>query len=258
MRRSSTKDFSAVAGFSLIELLVALALSTLIILGLYRLYMTNFWSYNLQEQLTDLHQNVNYVMRTLTDELMQAGASLPGKKYRVIYPSADTITIMVNRKGANYNVVTESNTDYVVLSDAGNFVGNDSLIRDSLDTAVSERLIIAVDTASATDTVHLQSALHCYPADVIYAASKTRFIRNGTNFCRDSVNNVIAENIDSLSLIFYDKAHAITTNWNAMRSAHIFVRGRTSRPDPGYRHPTIHDGYRRLSMDMDLRFRNRF
>jgi hypothetical protein len=54
----------------------------------------------------------------------------------------------------------------------------------------------------------------------------------------------LAEYIETLNLT--RDAHTVT----------ISLTARTPEPDPAYRHPTAHDGYRRLTLASTVRLRN--
>ncbi|MCU0237053.1 MAG: hypothetical protein MUC72_08220, partial [Acidobacteria bacterium] len=63
--------------------------------------------------------------------------------------------------------------------------------------------------------------------------------------------------IDFLEIRYYTKTMAPAMAWVDMRFAKITVRARTAVPDRRYNHPVFHDGYRRVTMSMDCRLRNK-
>src|SRR5512136_1126033 len=61
-------------GFTLLEVMIALGVASLVLLGLMRFYSTMLKSYSLQDQLTEMNQNGKYVVKELSEILSQAGA----------------------------------------------------------------------------------------------------------------------------------------------------------------------------------------
>ncbi len=113
------------SGFTLLEMLIAVFLGGLVLLGLFRIYRNSLYSYNLQEQIGEMHQNANYTMHLLTEKLMQAGANLPETSFTVIYVKPDrpdSIVIMENQTMAEYVFpVVIANTKFIPVMDASRF-----------------------------------------------------------------------------------------------------------------------------------------
>jgi Tfp pilus assembly protein PilW len=249
------------AGMTMVELLITIAAGTIVILGVYRLLITTMWNYNMQEQLTDMYQNATYTIKRLSEVLAEAGSFLPEKNYTVIYYSAgnpDSVCMRVNRKGAKFTFSTDTNCTNLRLDSAQNFIGADSLVHRDTAGNVTTVKINSVKTANTPDTISLAGFTAFKNREIIFGANTTRFFLYGTNFCEDTITNVLAENIEALTMTFYDSTHTATTDWAHMRSVALVVRARTASPDPKYRNATYHDGYRRLSLSMELRLRNRF
>ena len=84
---------------------------------------------------------------------------------------------------------------------------------------------------------------------------KTRYFLNGIDLCIDDASNVIAENIDSLSIVFLDKDGNPTAVWVNMRSAELLVRTKTAQPDNRYNEYADH--CRRVTLTYNFRLRNK-
>ncbi len=250
-------------GVTLLELLIAIAAGALVILGVYNLLMSSIWSYNLQNQTTDMYQNATYTIKRLSEDLAQVGADLPEQYYTVIFTASATssdVTVRINKKGGMFAIIKDTAYAKIPLfpdSVGLAFAGADSLLLDTGGWAGSVG-IDNVKTGINPDTILIHSNMTFHATNLIFAASTTRYFLSGTNFCVDSAANVQAENIDSLSMTFRDKNYAPTTNWSQMSSVTLYVRARTATPDPKYKCPGFGDGYHRLALTMDLRFRNRF
>lgn len=261
-------------GFTLIEVLIAVAISGIVVLGLARLYTAGLWSYNLQEQITDMHQNAHYTIKRLTEEMMQAGVDLPEKKLNVITRNPgdnDSVSLLVNPRAGSYTFSANYNTtnQFIQLDDASGFAGADSVIKWKKSDSTTAFLRIntsyntgnfvkGVNVASTPDSIKLTADATFLSGDIIYPCFTRRYYRNGMNLCLNTNTNILAENIDSLGIWFYDKNKSATNNWDNILFGRIFVRARTSLPDKGYRHPTFNDGYRRVALSMDFRLRNKF
>lgn len=262
-RRNGTQQ-----GFTLVEILIAIVAGSIVVLGVFRLFTLGLQTYNLQETLADLYQNGTYAMQRMNETIVQAGSNLPENNYQVVFSSSsknDSITMRINLYGGKYEYTVDSciNATKVPLADARGFIGADSLIYDSLDIKNTGYKISKVDTTPvppAPDTVTLATAASFRPGAVIYASSTRAFYRKSNALCmRDSIEKVIAENIDSLACVFYKlDGTTPTTDWDSIMIASVYVRARTSIPDPRYKDPVFNDGYRRLPLVMNFRLRNRF
>jgi prepilin-type N-terminal cleavage/methylation domain-containing protein len=263
MTGSPGKKKRGTAGFSLLELIITIAAGSLVILGVYRLLISSLWSYNLQEQMTDMYQNATYTIKRIGDALAQVGLDLPEKYFNVVYVSASptsSVLMKVNKKGGKWVCLKDTTTDKIVVypdSVGLTFVGADSVVVDTGGWKTSVK-ITNVKTGLAADTIVLGTSTLFKTYNVVYRCDTARYFINGTNFCVDTATNIQAENIDSLSMTFRDASNSPTTSWTSMVSVQIYVRARTSAPDPRYRDPVYSDGYHRLALTMNLRLRNKF
>ena len=245
------------------ELLVTIAAGSIVILGVYRLLISTMWSYNLQNQMTDMYQNATYTIKRMSESLQQAGADLPALYYPVIItanPASSDIQIRVNKYGGKVVFPKDTLCDKVLVapdSVGKAFLGADSLLVDTGGWRVSVP-ITSVKTGYALDTVVLASSTLFGIFNVAFCATSKRYFLSGTNFCVDSAANVQAENIDSLGITFRDSNHVATTDWSNMVSVSLYVRARTASKDPKYKCPGFGDGYHRLALNMDFRLRNKF
>jgi Tfp pilus assembly protein PilW len=248
----------------MVELLVTIVAGAIVILGVYRLLGQSLWSYNMQEQMTDMSQNATYTMKRLSEVLAEVGSYLPEKNYTVVLFNAanpDSVCMRINKKSAKQAFSAVMSATAKIPVDSGNaFKGADSLVKRDTGGVVTVFKIDSVKVSSTPDTVYLKSPATAafIENDAVYATATTRYFLSGTNFCCDTITNVLAENIDSLAMTFYDSSHTATTDWAKMRSVAICVRGKTLSRDPKYKSPGFNDGYHRLKLDMEIRLRNRF
>lgn len=195
--------------------------------------------------------------------MMQAGADLPPKNDTLVFlPVAhpDSFRIMINPSGAIYTFTSDvAATDSIPVTNASAFAQCDSILKDSLDTLFSSYKISKVDTLYSDTIFILGSPVAFYAGTTIYGFKTVGYSwhAGNVNFFNPT-SSVLSENVDSLGFIFYDKNHTATTDWLKMVSASIYVRARTTLPDPRYKCPGYNDGYRRLPLTTEVRFRNRF
>jgi prepilin-type N-terminal cleavage/methylation domain-containing protein len=252
-------------GLTLIEVLISILIGTLAILGVYRLYSSSLRTYNLQEQLSGMYQNGTYTIKKISEVLMQAGADLPQKNDTLLFVSSahpDNFRIMINPKGAAYTFGSYvPATSSIPIPDASAFIGCDSILKDSLEALFQSYRISAVHTLYA-DTILITGTgtpVAFYSGTTIYGFKTVSYYWNSRNICYyDSLEKVLSENIDTLQIKYYDSAHVETQDWLKMKSAWIYVRSMTSLRDPRYKSPVYNDGYRRLPMSTEVRFRNKF
>jgi prepilin-type N-terminal cleavage/methylation domain-containing protein len=252
-------------GFTLVELLVAVALSGLVLVGVTQLYMSGMRSYSLQSQITEMNQNAQYTIQLLTEEIQQAGVDLPPDSlYAVLTQNLgdaykSSITISVNPKEGVYTIPADITTQKIQLANAAGFIGATSILRlKAAHDSVKTLAVLSVDTLAATDTIRLAAATSFKKGDVIYNYRTKTYFKSGTNFYLDTTSNILAENIDSLAFRFHNLAKTVVGDWKSMRSVRLYVRARAAQPDPRYKNPPYNDGYRRIVLSNEFQLRNKF
>jgi prepilin-type N-terminal cleavage/methylation domain-containing protein len=250
------------SGFTLVELLITLVAGSIVVLGVFRLLNSSLWSYSLQEQMTDMYQNATYTSKRISEELAQAGADLPDTGYNVIsIASKSDFTLRVNKRGARQKIAASISSSVKIPVDSGGFfLGCDSIVVDTGEGPAVTRKIDSVKVTSTPDTVYIPSSttISLKAKDIVYGASNERFYLNNKDFCVNSNDMVLAENISVANTVFFDNNHVQTTNWDKMVSCSLYVCALTASKDPKYKHPIFSDGFRRLPLTINFRLRNRF
>ena len=272
-------DTHRVRGFTLLEILMGIVISAILLVIILRYYRIATDSYSLQDQIADMNQNAQYVVKELGDVLMQAGAAcvatanstadmdtiikLPGGG-----PVYKEFTIKVNPRGGFHtitNAVTLNTTARCSLqvSDASQFKYADKLARipraGSSDSTIKVYNLIEVNTTSNRIFFNGgSSASQPFSVDdAVYSFVNNRYYLNGTDLCLNSNDNVLAEHIDSLLITFFnEKGDSVLSTfppWKSIRSVRVEVVAMTSRPD--YKYPGDHR--RRLRLSSVTRLRNK-
>lgn len=113
-RRQTTLVRQEQAGFSLVELMIALVLGTIIVLGAVGLFITNQRTFQLQQNLTDVQQQGGFTQGFLVNDLRQigyvpdgvAGAASFGVAFSAITVNGVNFSASSNGAGAASDVLT--------------------------------------------------------------------------------------------------------------------------------------------------------
>jgi prepilin-type N-terminal cleavage/methylation domain-containing protein len=252
-------------GVTLIELLIALVLSSLLTAALYRIFISHQKIYTVQDQVADMQQNVRIAMGQMTREIRMAGyganilaifGNVNGFT-NIITPASDAITIIFADevgelkqnalKGAQQLKVTNAsifNTDkkkYLCLNGLNNY-----LIQN-----------VSTDTITLTAPLAEDHPI-CQPIYLVKAISYYIGLSGGKSALRRNENTggggqPLAENIESLEFSYLDAKGDATANPPDIRMVKVTVTARTSRVDPDYKGG---DGYRRRMLSSNIRVRN--
>lgn len=96
-------------GLSLIELLIALAISSLLVLGIVQIYIDNRSNYLFQQGQSDNNENARYMMLILEEELRRVGYRIdPGIDLKDVFkPETAGLCSFVSGEVINYNAVAK-------------------------------------------------------------------------------------------------------------------------------------------------------
>jgi len=257
--------FSKKKGLTLIELLIALVLSSILIAALYRIFISQHKIYGIQDQVVDMQQNVRIAMGQMTREIRMAGyggnilaifSNINGFA-DIITPSDNSISVILadqigilkqnTMRGSNQLKVTNAskfNTDkkkYFCLNGLNNYLIQ-SIVTDTitLTTSLSEDHVINE------------------PVYLVKAITYTLGLSGGKPALRRNENTgggaqPVAENIESLQFVYLDKNGNVTANPPDIRMVKVTVTAKTNRSDPEYKGG---DGYRRRILSSHIKVRN--
>jgi hypothetical protein len=211
-------------------------------------------------------------MYTLTDVLMQAGADCTQMNDDAVDSniitanSCNDFTIKVNASGKTHVFPTTiyKNTTNCTLSIDGfsnlcarNFSGKTNFLEKISNQKVTIYNFDTLDTSGlyVTNGTFNDSFV---TGDFIFPFSSVRFFRHNLNFCVKDTSNVLAENIDSLSVEFFDiKENKLTSKiWGKVWSVKIYIDGQTSLPDNNFLDPIHKTHYHYFSMKKQFHLKN--
>lgn len=201
-------------GFTLIELMIAMAVGMVVLGAVYAL--VNVQSKQLQnnEQIAELHQNARMALEMMVREISMAGYN---------QTTSPTITAVPRCTDASwYPYGTCAGITYVATSYIGvtaDLNGNGS-----------------VTTDSSNPSENIWYYMYWSGSGLVLGRWS-----NGTL-------SPVVDNIEDLSLQYYNASGALTWVRENMRKVKITLRFHTAKPDPSYTDPTYGDHYRRYTL----------
>jgi len=261
-------------GFSLIEVVIAMAVSGILLIALVRFFKDSRNSLDLQEQIGDRNQTMVYVMRRLGDRLMEAGANLPDSGWQVVSAmgSGDTlIKIGLNPMGGVQQNSASRTGYFLPVDDCKGFkTSNNVLVVYQAAGKSAEMLKIdknyntgkyvagILDTNGRPDTLKFTVSRTYASGDVFYSYQDEayRLVKKpGKDSGSLYINSLLlAEGLDSVKISFYDASGTASSNWKNIRSAKLVVGARTTGRDPSLKGK---DKFRHSVQSLDFRLRNR-
>jgi prepilin-type N-terminal cleavage/methylation domain-containing protein len=257
--------FKGKKGLTLLELLIALVLSSILIAALYRTFISQQKTYAVQDQVADMQQNVRIAIGQMTKEIRMAGyggdslaifSNINGFT-SIITPADNSITIILadevgalkqsTAKGHNQLKVTNAsvfNTDkkkYLCLNGLNNYLIQ-NVITDTITLATS----LAEDHV-INEPVYLVKAI---TYNLGLSGGKTVLRRNENT---GGGGQPVAENIESLQFTYIDANGNLTANPSHIRMVKVTVIAKTNTLDPEYK---AGDGYRRRTLSSHIKVRN--
>jgi len=230
-------------GFTLVELLIALAISGIIMTGVYSAFKTQQDSYLAQDQVAEMQQNIRAGLYIMTNELRMAGFDIDKN-------GAET-------DSAGIIVATPTSISFTMVADTD---GKDNNSDGTTDEA-GELKTVTYDHYDANSTTDLD---HWDLGRQVGLAASTK--------------RAVAENIERLEFYYtledgtqttFSAAAPTTTQLESIRSVQVSVLAITGRPDRNYTNsqtyasasgvdwtPVPPDNFRRRFQSMTVKFRN--
>ena len=232
------KTKSPNSGFTIIELLVVVALSGIVMTAIYSAYYTQQKSYVTQGEVAEMQQNLRVGLFNLEREIRMAGYDPTG--------------------GAEAGIITANTSEMRIKMDIHDSADNDGdgRVDEPDETGNSDG---AIDDPYEDRTIKLDD----YDDDGDNDLVGKDQIQDPNNFYP------IAQNIDALNFIYLTESGAVTTTISQIRSVQISIVARTGRGDPGYTNTTTFynqqdaaiytapgDNYRRKILTAQVKCRN--
>lgn len=252
-------------GLTLIELLIALVLSSILIAGLYQIFISQQKTYMVQDQVADMQQNIRVAIDQMTREIRMAGyggdmlaifGNINGFT-SIITPADDSITILLADQVGVLKQNAIKNTNQLKVTNASIF--NTDKKKYLCLNGLNNYLIQSVITDTITLTTSLtEDHLINEPVYIIKAITYSLGVSGGKTVLRRNENTgggsqPLAENIESLQFSYFDANGNVTSNPPDILMVRVAVTSKTNRSDPEYKGG---DGYRRRTLSSHIQVRN--
>ncbi len=266
------------AGFTLLEVSIAIALSLGVGLIAHRFYRDSFHAYSMQEQIEERNQNANFTVSKLVEVMQQVGAGLPDTGWTTLTYSSGILKVGSNPTGVEQFVGNNpASMKYIRVDDASRFKSSTSpmltpthvlvkyasgatTLKFQIDTNFNDSSFIKglKNNAAGYDSLRLTANVDLGVGDLVYGYREDHYLLTGDSLVvrpNGSLASqmVLAENIDSLGFTFRNSSGSATTIWKTMRSVSVSVRARTSKIDRHLKPP----GYRKITLPMNVILRNK-
>jgi len=258
-------------GLTLIELMVALVLSSILIGAIYQTFRSQQKAYVVQDQVVDMQQNARAAISQMMREIRMAGfgnvsqvlpATIGGTLFNNVLnpdvPSAGALTI-ISALGASTTIKSVPAQNQIVVSSVSDFdTGNRRYISIG---GIESHTISNIDIGTKTITL-TGNMVFGHPADTpvfpIRATSYQVIMDGLTPVLKENGNlgggfQPLAENIETVQFQYFDANNNPTANPPDIRMIRVTVTAKTERNDPDYKGG---DGYRRRLVVSNVQVRN--
>lgn len=224
-------------GFTLVEVLVALAIAGIALSAVYALFISQSKAYSTQSQLVELQQSLRHSMISMERDLRQTGYNPGG----LTEATAATDGIDNNCDGST----DETDNSATLLVNESEAIGFREVLVSSLTFSQDEN----------------GDGLACGDKEnITYALNGTELKRNGKS---------LSGNIEVLNFVSLAEDGGVATLIEDIRSVQIAIVGRTKDEDPSYHNTKSYlnlqgdeilaaqnDGYRRRLLTSQVYIRN--
>ncbi len=272
-------------GITLIELLVALVISSILVAGLYRTLIGQQKTFNVQDQVVDMQQNARAAINRMMTEIRMAGFGNPSMVLPVTIglktfnnvlnlndPAAGALTIITAQGGtASLTAAVSSGQNQVTVSTLTDGLGNalfDLGNRKYVSIGGLESYIVsAVDNGTKTITLKNKdgsaaSLVYSHPIGTpvftikaltyqVAVVSGIPTLLRDENMGDGAIPQ--ADGIENLQLTYLDATGNPTVNPPDIRIIRVTLTARAEKQDPDLKNG---DGYRRRQIATNVHLRN--
>lgn len=257
--------FKKKRGVTLIELLIALVMSSILIAALYRVFISQQKIYTVQDQVVDIQQNLRIAIDQMTREIRMAGyggnilevfGNVNGFNY-IITPSDSSITIIFADQVGELKQNVTKGTNQIKVTNANKFnTGKKKyLCLNGLNNYIIQS--IASDTLTLTNPLNEDHVIN----EAVYLVKAITYsigLSSGKPALRRNENTgggaqPLAENVEGLQFTYYDANGNITGNPSDIRMVKVKATIKTNIQDSDYKSG---DGFRRRTLTSYIKVRN--
>jgi prepilin-type N-terminal cleavage/methylation domain-containing protein len=275
-------------GVTLIELLIALGISSILVAALYRTFIGQQKTYIVQDQVVDMQQNVRVAINKMMRDVRMAGFGNVGDLLgtrgiengftgevnsftQVITPNANSITIVGGfRQISTLDGDAAARQKKITLKNATDASQFDGAIHHYISVVGLESNTVQSRTGAELTLNQPLKVAHAVGTPIFKIHAITYGVRddNGTPVLfRDLYSNTtsskretVAENIENVQFEYFDGANPPNlltlpiADPTIIRMVRVTVTARTSMNDPDYKGGV--GGYRRRQITSNIQVRN--
>jgi prepilin-type N-terminal cleavage/methylation domain-containing protein len=276
MRSNIFAMFDRNKGVTLIELLIALVMSSILIAGLYRVFISQQKTYTVQEQVIDMQQNMRFAIYRMMSEIRMAGfgnvimvlpvqftTSGQMRNFNHILnpdkPVAGSLTI-VSAIGEGAAIIEIPASNQIKVSSLSHFdKGKKKYISIG---GIESHIIIDIDTEDKKITLNrniIYSHAIGTPVFPIRAISYQVVKENDMYILKRDENigggrQPLAENIENVQFEYFDDQGIPTADPSNIQMVKVTVTARTKMADSDFKGG---NGFRRRQIASNINIRNR-
>ena len=101
-------------GFTLIEIMIALAIAGILLVSIYNMYISQSRTYTVQEQVSEMQQNARVAMDIISRNIRTAGYNPTGATFNGLPYNASQIQILTDLNGDGDTSDTDENITYAL------------------------------------------------------------------------------------------------------------------------------------------------
>jgi prepilin-type N-terminal cleavage/methylation domain-containing protein len=266
-------------GVTLVELLIALVISTILIAALYRAFVGQRKTAAVQEQVADMQQNVRVAINRMMREIRMAGFGSVGDVLSqggvngftdVITPNDDSITIVggfrqisalaADAAGGQNKITLANATEASEFDGAihhylsvGGLESNTVQSRTRADLTLDKPLRVTYPMGTPVFKIH------AITYGIRDDSGTPVLFRNLYSNTTSSQRETVAENIENVQFEYFDADGNLLAlpiaDPGIIRMIRVSVRARTDLPDPELMKAGT-DGYRRRTIASNIQVRN--
>ncbi len=253
-----TKVLKGSKGFSLVELMVALVISAILIVALFRTFIAQQKAYNIQEQVVDMQQNARLAISKTIRDIRMAGfgnlrpgvLSAMGRASAVTIDDPKEITVI----GGLRPLVDPDTKEPITVTEAGGktiILNHPTDEFDSYDFicigGLFSYVIQGPKPRGKVDVLTLDRVPYDPKGEYIY---KIEALTYTLDAIRDLAERDI---IESVQFGYFDENGNPTGTADNVRMVKLTVTAKTKEKDPDYKGA---DGYRRRVFTSNIQLRN--
>jgi prepilin-type N-terminal cleavage/methylation domain-containing protein len=263
-------------GLTLLELLVALAISAVVIAAIYRTFIGQQKTYTVQEQVVDMRQNVRGAIINMIREMRMAGFGGVATLLPVTFgsgsnavtcqnvvnanrPSTGWITVVTALTSSSSRVTATVSTNppriaVSSLTDTNGTVLFDTNMKRYISLGgVESNMITSIDTVNNILTLR-DRLVYRHPANTrVYPVRAISYRAGVRNENTGGGAQPTAENIENVQFEYLDAQGNATSSDAAVQMIRVTITAKTDIADPQYKSG---DGYRRREISSNIQLRN--